>query len=205
METIWADPRIKQLALSRARNPEIAADALQETYCVLLNHKNPEKIEDLRRYFATTLIHEIYRLLRSRKATPVGNIEDAADACQGNACCPRAPEPFDQTVCTHLLIRTWIRRLVAHRGHFTLKTPGRSPDPRRYRGLIVTVAERILVASLTGDVSDADFNPTLRAEYPEWFVAEGCGIANIHQRLKRARDDVRDLLRLIASRDDLYS
>lgn len=204
LATIWADPRIRRLALSRAGNPEIADDALQQTYCVLLNHKNPEKIEDLRKYFAKTLIREVYRLLRPGKATPVDNIEDAADACQGGACCQRAPEPFDRTVVTHLLIRTWIRRLATHRGYFTLKAPGRSPNPRRYRGLIVIVAERILVASLTGDISDADFNPTLRAEYPEWFAAGSCETANGHQRLKRARDDVRELLQLIASRDDLY-
>ena len=54
-------------------------------------------------------------------------------------------------------------------------------------------------------MGNADVNSALRAEYPEWFTEQGCGTANAHQRFKRAREDVRDLLQLIISREDLYS
>jgi hypothetical protein len=204
LQKTWEDPQIRRLARSRAGDPELAEDALQETYCVLANHRSPEKIEDLRRYFATTLIHEIYRLQRQGKATVVGNIEEVADARRGHAWGRPPPEPFDQIVCTQLLARTGLMFLAAHRASLTRERPGRSADPSRYRRLVVTVAERVLIAIATGDVSDADSNPALRAEYPEWFGGEGCETANAHQRFKRARDDVQGLLRRIIDRGDLY-
>jgi uncharacterized protein YlzI (FlbEa/FlbD family) len=203
---------MRRLARSRARDPEIAQDALQETYCVLARyvlapHVNPEKIENLRAYFATTLIREIYRLLNPRKATVSGSVEEVIDAGRGNACGQQLPGPFDQTVCAQLVAKNGVKSLVARRGHFTRQVAGRSPDPDRYRRLIVTVAERVLIAIAVGGISDADSNPAMRAEYPEWFAEEGCETANAHQRLKRARDDMQDLLQHIVgiSRDDLYS
>lgn len=204
LKLIWEDPLIRRLAWSRAGDPEIAADALQETYCVLASHRDPEKIEDLRRYFATTLIHEIYRLLRQRRVTPVGDPAGVADSCPGGAWGQPRPERIDRTVCTQLLAQAWLGSLAAQRGYFTRRAPGRSLDPDRYRRLVVTVAERVLIAIVTGDVSDADSHSALRTEYPEWFAEEGCETANCHQRFKRARDDVHALLRLIISRDDLY-
>lgn len=205
LDTIWGDPQIRRLARSRAGEPEIAEDALQEAYYAIARYGDPDKIEDLRRYFCRVLKNEIYRLLRQPTPTLVDNFENVADACQGNAGGRPPPEPFDQTLCTQLLARTWLSFLAAHRAYFAREMPGRSPDPSRYRALIVALAERILVASLTGDISDADSNSALQAEYPEWFAEDGCETANAHQRFKRARDDVHGLLRRIISRADLYS
>lgn len=203
---------MRRLAWSRAGDPEVAQDALQETYCVLARyvlapHVNPEKIENLRAYFARTLIREVYRLLNPQKATVAVSVEEVVDAGRGNPCGQHLPGPFDQTVCVQLLAQAGLKSLVARRGHFTRQVAGRSPDPRRYQRLVVTVAERVLVAIAMGDICDADSNSALRAEYPEWFAEDGCETPNAHQRFKRARDDMRDLLQHIVgvSRDDLYS
>ena len=205
LETIWDDPRIRRLARLRAGDPEIAEDALQEAFCAVARYGDPEKIEDLRKYFCRVLINQINRLLRLPAPALVDNFENVADACQDNTWGQPLHEPFDKTLCTHLLVRGRLRRLVAHRAYFIREMPGRSHDPSRYRALIVTLAERILAASVSGGMGNADVNSALRAEYPEWFNELGCGTANAHQRFKRAREDVRDLLQLIISREDLYS
>jgi hypothetical protein len=67
----------------------------------------------------------------------------------------------------------------------------RSPDPCRYRALIVTCAEAVLAAVVTGDGSDANSKSVNHSGYPEWFTEEGCATANLRQRFKRARDDLR--------------
>jgi hypothetical protein len=204
LQMLWEDPRIRRLARSRAGDPEVAADALQEAYCAVARYGDPEKIEDLSKYFCRVLIHEIYRLLGQPRATLVDNFEDVADACQDNARGQPVPQPFDETVCTHLDAQTWLKRFADQREALIWAVPGRSPDPSHYRALIVAVAERVLLAMVTGDVSDADSNPALRAEYPAWFAEDGCETANCHQRFRRAREDVRRVLLTIVSRDDLY-
>jgi hypothetical protein len=202
---LWEDPRIRRLARSRAEDPEVAEDALQETYYVMGRLPDPEKIRDLRKYFCTALIHEIYRLRGQLRATLLDGFEGLADACQDNTGRRPLPEPFDETVCTRLRDRTWLRRFAGQREVLTRKVPGRSPDPGRYRDVIVTVAQWILSSAAMTDVSDADFNVALRAEYPAWFAEAGCETANGHQRFRRAREDVRGLLRIIISRDEISS
>ena len=93
--------------------------------------------------------------------------------------------------------------LPRERGELATRVPGRSPDPGRYRDVIVAVAELVLLAIVAGDVSDADSNQALRAAYPQWFGEPGCADNTCHQRFSRARADVRDLLRAIISRDEL--
>lgn len=69
--------------------------------------------------------------------------------------------------------------------------------------MIVTVAERVLRANVTGDISDADSNSELCTAYPECFAEPGYAKNTYDQRFCRARGDVRGLLRAIVSRDDL--
>lgn len=201
LAAIWEDPRIRRLALSRARDPEHAADALQEAFCAMARQDH-RKIDDLRRYFTRVLINEIYRLRRPGPVS-VGDIEEAAGASQWNASGQSPPEAFDEAVCDRLLAQTRLRALRAQRGSLARRVPGRSPDPRRYRAVILDCAEAMLAAVATDDLSDADPNSVLCSEYPAWFAEEGCTNANVYQRFKRARDDLRAVLRLIVSPEDL--
>ena len=127
-----------------------------------------------------------------------------ADACQGKARGQAPRSTVDEMVAANLLFHGWLERFTAERESLTAAVPDRSPDPSRYRELIVSVAERVLRSIITADVCDADGNPALRVAYPEWFTQGALRAGNAHQRFSRARADVRGLLRTIVSRDDLY-
>jgi DNA-directed RNA polymerase specialized sigma24 family protein len=202
LAVIREDPQIMRLALARARNRELAEDALQEAFCAMAARKDYRKITDLRRYFCRVLINEIYRLRRPGTVS-VGDIEEVAGGYQGNASGQSPPPPFDETICAWLRAQAWLRKLTAQRDLYARTLPGRSPDPRRYRSTIVALAEATLGAVVTGDAGDTDFNSALRAGYPAWFAEDGCATANLYQRFKRARDDLSALLRLLVSPEDL--
>jgi hypothetical protein len=81
--------------------------------------------------------------------------------------------------------------------------PGRSDNPSRYRDAIVAAAKEILRSCSTDPGSPPEFDAALAGLYPEWFAAHGISPNTRHQRLRRGRDDVRDVLRAIVSRADL--
>ena len=116
---------------------------------------------------------------------------------------PPTPPPVAEAVSTHLLTKAWLGPFSDRRGDLTASVPGRSADPGRYREMIVTVAERVLCRIIATDVSDADYNTALCTAYPDWFDETGCAENTRHQRFRRAREDVRALLRTIIDRKDL--
>jgi len=114
------------------------------------------------------------------------------------------PAPsWAEEVLTRLTARTWLDRLRAQRACLRAAVPGRSPQPGRYRHLIVQTAEYVLRSAIDGNVSGADSNEALQAAFPEWFGRSGRAENISHKRLSRARRDVRDLLQVIVSRDEL--
>lgn len=202
LREIWEDPQIRRLARRRAGNPDIAEDALQETYYAVARVADPSRIEDLRKYFCRALIHEVYRLLGQLGAVLVDDFAALAEARQAKAR-EQLPAPVEEVACADLQARTWLERFAAQREILIGKVPGRSPDPARYRAVIVAAAGQLLISMARRDVSDADFCESLRAAYPEWFAEPGCGTANAHQRFTRARADVRSVLQRIMARDEL--
>ena len=189
------DPQVVNFARWRAGDPDIAEDALQEAFYAIAKMKNPERISDLRPYFIRVLTHEIYRLLRQLKGTTL--VDDFAGLAD-------ARQRFEAAVTRDLLTQMWRERFAAQRAHLVQAVPGRSRDQGRYRGLIVKVAEEVLMALVNGDVSHADADSVLCAAYPEWFADGGCTVDNAQQRLSRARADVNGVLRIVVSRTDLY-
>jgi hypothetical protein len=166
--------------------------------------QDPGGIEDLRAYFCRVLIRMINALRGQLGAVLPDDFTGLADACQAKARGEALDSPVDETVAANMLTDGWLKRFTAERESLTAAVPGRSPDPSRYRELIVSVAEQVLKAIVTADVCDADGNPALRVAYPEWFADYGGTDGNAHQRFSRARADVRVLLRTIVSRNDLY-
>lgn len=166
--------------------------------------KDPEKIEDIKAYFCRVLIRVINALRGQLGAILPDDFPGVADACQAKARGEALLRPVDETVAANLLARGWLERFTTERESLAAAVPSRSPDPDRYRELIVSVAEQVLRSIVTTDVSDADSNPALCVAYPQWFAEDGGTVGNAHQRFSRARADVRGLLRAIVSRDDLY-
>lgn len=200
LAAIREDPKVKSLARSRAGDFGLAEDALQEAYFAVARVANPEHIEDLRAYYCRVLLRSIHQL---RGQLGTGLVEDfgrVADKSQRKPGGEPPPPPFDGTVVINLFVQDCLRYLAAHRVALSRKVPGRSPDPGRYRDVVVTGAKGMLLAS----VSDIDLNQTLRTAYPQWFAENGVPVSNIHQRFARARADVSCLLQEIIKRRDLY-
>lgn len=196
------DPKVKSLALRRAGDVELAQDALSQAYYAVAR-RGPEGIQNLRAYYCRTLINAVNGLRHQFAAILTEDFERVAESHQDRPGGLPHPRAIDETVCSHLLAGAWLEPFATRRGELAAQVPARSPDPQRYRAMIVTVAERVLRANVTGDVSDADSNPELIVVYPDWFAEPGCAENSRHQRFCRARADVRALLATIVSRDDL--
>lgn len=202
---IWEDPQVKNLARAWARDPDLAEDALQETYYAMARVKNPELIEDARSYFCRVLMRKTKCLRGQLGAAVVDDFSGLADACQRKLGGGVLSPPFDELVNTKLLARKWLRCLASRGAALTQDVPGRSPDPDRYRLAVVTTAVWMLLAIVRGDFRQEDLNPTLRAAFREWFAADGVAANNIQQRLSRGRADIGNLLKIVISLEELRS
>jgi hypothetical protein len=200
---IREDPEVRSLALRRAKNPDVAEDALQTAYYAVSRVPDPGAIENLRAYFTRTLIHEIYRELGQLRATAVEDFAGLVDMHQGRpgSSLP-APRAFPEEVTIGLLGQVWLGAFTTRRGELAARVPRRSLDPMRYQRLIVKVAEHLL-RTILGENADADINAALRNGYTEWFASRSSAENTRHQRLLRARADVCALLKTIVDRGDL--
>lgn len=205
LTVIREDPQVKRLARARAVDSGVAEDALQEAFYVMARIVQPGYIDDIRKYFCKVLLRCIYQMSSQLRAVAVDDAGGLVDACGHGLGGEALPPQFDEAVHTSMLTRSWLERLAKQRAELTDKVPGRSTEPGRYRDVISTSTEGMLLAIATGDFRDIDLNLTLRAAYPEWFAERGAAISNIHQRLARARADIRDLLKSVISRDELDS
>ena len=194
---IWADPQIRAIARKHADSPQIADDALQNTYLVMAVLPNLSEITSLRGYFCTVLIRMVYR--EQRQLGPL--VDDFARVIEGDKAVtgnPRVTPPdFTDAVCTAVQARGWHQRLLRDRDTLTAAVPPRSQDPARYRSVIYSAAEQILRAGITGEPSEPDSNESFCSSYPEYFDAPGTVRNTSHQRLSRARADVRALLQSV--------
>lgn len=194
------DPRVKSLARRRVGDRELAEDVIQESLYAVSRIPDPERIENLRAFFCTVVIHEADRLRRVPGTTLLDDPETALGAYRGRGA---APWPLEEAAVFHLMAQMWLARLVERKTQLRADVPGRSADPDRYRDLIVAMAEPVLQAAVRGEASDEDSNPALRAAYPGWFAEPGRAENSCHQRLSRARADLRALLQSVVTHDEL--
>ena len=202
--TIREDPDVRSLALRKAKSLEVAEDALQSAYYAVSRVKNPERIEDVRAYFCSVLIREVYRELGQLQAIQ-GDFADLVDRRQSRlGSGSPALRSFSDEVNIRLLGQGWLAAFNARRRELAARVPHRSPDPVRYQQLIVRIAGHVLRAILREN-DDVDLNAVLRGGYAEWFAAPSSTQNTRHQRLLRARADVCALLQTIIERGDLIS
>jgi DNA-directed RNA polymerase specialized sigma24 family protein len=201
---IREDPRIQRLALRRVGHAALADDALQSTYYALARLENLEQIQDLRAYFCKVLIREIYRERGQLGATLVDDFARVADAYRDAVGCnPASPPAVDDEVCTSLQGQVWLDRFAAQGDRLQAEVSARSADPARYRTVICAAAGYVLRDGINGETSQADSNPALRAAYTDYFAQPGASANLLHQRFRRAREDVKVLLQAVVSRDEL--
>lgn len=203
LAVVREDPRVKNFARARAGDPDVADDALQETYYAVARISHPEQIEDLRSYFCRVLIRMINRLRGQLGAALVDDFEKLADACPHKPGGEPLPAAFDEAVSSKMLAGSFLRRFDTWRAKLRREVPARSSDPGRYRDVIVDVARWALLSCGTEGITNGDFNRALRAAYPEWFAEEGRADSNIHQRFARARTDVQTLLQRLVAHEEL--
>ncbi len=161
--------------------------------------KHPEHIDDRRAYFITVLKHEAYRLYALSGAIPM----EKPDQHGALVCGPAPARPVADTVCTSVLAESWLGRLDAQRACLKAVVPARSDDPVLYRALIYTSAEGVLRDGINAEPSDADSNDAFRVAYPEYFAQPGASANLLHQRFRRAREDVKALLQTVVQHDEL--
>ncbi len=69
--------------------------------------------------------------------------------------------------------------------------------------MIAVAAEQVLRDAIDGVSGESDSNDAFRAAYPEYFDQPGATPNTLHQRFRRAREDVKALLQTVVSRDEL--
>ena len=193
---IWADSRIRGLARQWARDTETAEDALQSTYIAIMRRPNLAAIENLRSYFVTVLRRECQRQQGRSHAFAVDDFNRVADQHLSSP-------SFEDGTCSALDARARYARFRAQRDRLVATVAARSTDKARYRAVIGAAAERILLAGTRGESSAADLPPALRDAYPEYFAEPGVSVNTCDQRYHRARRDVRKLLVLVLSGEDI--
>jgi DNA-directed RNA polymerase specialized sigma24 family protein len=198
-------PQVGRVALRWAGTPDLAEDILQAAYCGLAALKHPERIDNLHAYFLKALKNEASRLYAAGRVTPVENPEDAlVPDRHGTAVCGSAPvRPLDELVGFSLQAQSWLKRIGDDRDCLLDAVPARSDDPARYRAVIYATAEQVLRDGINGEPSDADSNDAFRAAYSQFFAQPGAAANLLHQRFRRARIDVKALLKAIIDRDEL--
>lgn len=196
---IRQDPRIKRLALRYAGHPDLADDALQSAFYAVARLKNLAQIENLRAYFCRVLIREVHQARGQLGAAPVEDFACVAETRQDRM----SPPSIEDAVCASLQARSWLERLVIERDALMAAVPARSDDPGRYRAVIFDSAEQVLRDGINGEFSEGGTNPAFRMAYPEYFDQPDASPNTSHQRFRRARVDLRALLQVVVSQDEI--
>ena len=201
---IWRDPEIWKLALRRAGNRELAEDALQEAYYSIARAEDHGHINNLRAYFQRTLINQIGHLRGQLGPIPVEDLDALVRSQRPGALPSASNEPGpDEAAVWRQLAADWQERFRRELERLQALVPDRSPDPVRYRNVIVEAADSILGSAGDGHVNWTDSDAALRAAYPDWFSDPSCSRDTRYQRCSRARHDVRTLLMVVVHRDEL--
>ncbi len=200
LEEIWADPRIKAFARRYAGDPQMADDALQSTYLAMAPLKHLDQIDNLKAYFCRVLVRAVHHERAQLGALLIDDFPRLAEERGGARDWEFvSPSGLEDAVCASVQAWSWHSRLIGARDELMAAVPARSDHPARYRAVIYAAAEQILRCEIDGEPGDADPNDAFRGPYPEFFDQPGASRDNCHQRFRRARMDVRALLRRVIS------
>jgi hypothetical protein len=195
LAAIVSDPGMRRHA--RRLAGDFFEDVLQETWYAVARVGAREPIGNLRGYFYRVLVNTSRRMREeiARQGTPV------ADPARSR----RGPDLTAVSAESDALPRLLAaaRRDLLRRGHAELRQeiPACSPDPDRYRDVILAVTEAMLAGE--GPASRAEINEALTAAYHEWFDAADATSATTYQRRCRARESIRQVFAALIGPNDL--
>jgi hypothetical protein len=159
-----------------------------------------DQIDNLKAYFCRVLVRAVHRERAQLGALLVEDFARVAEEREGARDSELvSPTGFEDAACASVQAWSWHNRLTDARDELMAAVPARSDNPARYRAVIYAAAEHILRCEIHGEPCDADSNDTFRASYPEFLDQPGASRDNCHQRFRRARMDVRALLRRVVS------
>jgi len=200
---IRQDPQVIRHALRWAGHRELAEDALQTAYLRVTSVPDPERIVNLRAYFLRVVRNEINGVYTLSQ--PVLLLDGPETLQPGPALYGPALEPaVDDQACSTLQNQIFLTRHARQSAQLIAAVPARSADPVRYRMFSYAAAKQVLLGHLSLEPNDAAFPNVLRAAYPEYFGQPGAAPNTLHQRISRARDDIKALLRVIIKREELF-
>lgn len=199
---IAGDPRVMSLARRRVGDHDLAEDVIQEALYSVSRTSDPERIEHLRAYFCTVVIHEAARLRSVQGALPFEDPEVATGARRVDG---RAPRTLEEAVVARLMAQTWLAEFKRRKQQLRAAVPGRSTHPDRYRDCIVAAAGAFFEAVALDGVSDSSAKKKLLDEHLKWLAQPECAQNTRDQRFSRANSDLCALLRQVVDREDLLS
>jgi Sigma-70 region 2 len=194
LAAIACDPGMRRAAWRLAG--DMADDLLQEAWYAMARTAARESIENPRGYFYKTMVNT-WRHMRqdlARHGIPADDLDAAAGAAKGM---PSA----EHDALARVGAAARRGRLRARRAELWLMIPPYSPDPYRYRGAVLAVAEA--AAAGDGPVSRGELNEALVEAYPAWFGEPGVRPGTLQQRRCRARRAIWRLLAAAFGPDDL--
>jgi len=179
---------------------ELAEDVLQETWYLVAQARVRGPISNLRGYFYRVMVNTARRMREeiARHGTPV---DDPASAARSRRSRDLAVASAESEALLRLLAAARRDLLRRRREELREEIPECSPDPNRYRDVILAVADAMLVGE--GPSNRAEINETLIATYHEWFDAPDATPATAYQRRCRARESIRQVLAAVIGPDDL--
>lgn len=185
LAAIVADPVMRRHA--RRLAGDLAEDLLQQTWYAVARASTRGPIANLRGYFYRVMVNAAKRMREdiARQGIPVDDPVAAAGSRHGPALAAASAEDDAMLRLLSAARRELLRR---RRAELRQSVSACSHDPKRYRDVILGLAEALLAAD--GPASRAEVNEALVAAYPEWFDALGLAAAAKYQRRCRGRDDL---------------
>ncbi len=192
LTAIRADPGMRRKA--RRLAGDLAEDLLQQTWYIVAQASARKPIDNLGGYFYRVMVNAARRMREDigRQGIPV---DDPVSAAGPRGGLELAAASAEDAAVDRLLADARRELLRRRRAELRRDIPACSPDPDRYRDVILATAERMLAAD--GPASRPEVNAVLLAAYPEWFAAPDVAAGARYQRRCRGREDVWQVLRAV--------
>lgn len=189
LTAVMSDSRTRRRARRLAAG--LAEDLIQETGYIVARVSARRPIDNVAAYFSQVMVNTAKRMREdiARQGIPVDDPIAAAGPRRGRELAAASAE---DDALLRLLCAGRRELLRRRRTELRQDIPACSPDPSRYRDVILDVVGAMLADD--GPASRPEINAALIAAYPGWFAAPDVAAATIYQRRKRGREDVSHVL-----------